>query len=56
MNVNRYIETRTETTYGKKVRILDSKSHRNLGPWYRNAGRDIVEVKVTEKYLFIFVK
>ena len=56
MNVIEYIRHRSESTYGKRIRILDNYTHRSLGPWTCNADRDIMDIKVTEKIIFIFVK
>ena len=57
ITVKTYLEERAIATYGKKVRILESGSHRNLGAWYENnnALKEVKEVKASAKYLFIFV-
>ena len=57
ITVKTYLEKREIVTYGKKVRILESGSHKNLGAWYENnnALKEVKEVKTSTKYLFIFV-
>ena len=56
MTVREYIENRPTELYGKKIRILDNKSHRNLGEWlYNNANKPIKDIKITTKIIFIFV-
>lgn len=57
MKVADYINERDPKTYGKTIRVLESKTHRNLGQWYdkMNVDREVKAVKVAQKYLFIFV-
>lgn len=57
ITVKTYLEKRETATYGKKIRIVESGSHKSLGAWYEhdNALREVKEVKASEKYLFIFV-
>lgn len=54
MFVSDYIETR-KGKYGKRIRVLDYCTRRNLGHWWENSYKKVVAIKVTEKYLFIFV-
>jgi hypothetical protein len=42
-------------TFGKRIRILESDTREYLGGPYNNADRHIFQVKVTSKYVFIFV-
>ena len=57
MKVADYINERDPKTYGKTIRVRESKNHRNLGQWYEqmNVDREVKAVKVAQKYLFIFV-
>lgn len=57
ITVKTYLDNRDITTYGKKIRVVESGSHRNLGAWYEhgNALKEVKEVKASAKYLFIFV-
>ena len=55
MTVREYIENRPTELYGKKIRVLDNKSHRNLGEWLHNADKPIKDIKITTKIIFIFV-
>lgn len=54
--VREYIENRPTELYGKKIRVLDVTTHKNLGEWLRNADKKIKDIKITEKIIFIFVK
>ena len=57
ITVKTYLDNREISTYGKKIRIVESGSHRYLGAWYENnnALKEVKEVKTSAKYLFIFV-
>jgi len=50
-----YVDVRDKNLYGKKIRVLESSTHKNLGAWWENASREVKEVKISMKYLFIFV-
>ena len=57
MKVADYINERDPKSYGKTIRIIDEKTHRNMGNWWEkaNANREVKIVKISQKYLFIFV-
>jgi len=53
--VRDYVENRNTMSYGKKIRILDSVSHRYLGDWVAFSEAIIKKIKVTSKIIFIFI-
>lgn len=57
MSVGDFIETRELETWGKKIRIVDNRTHEKVGEWYDNKviNRHVKSFKVTKKILFIFV-
>lgn len=55
VTVLNFIENRPAKTFGKKIFILDHKTHKGLGKWYDNPYRVIKDMKMNDKYLFIFV-
>ena len=55
LTVGRYIEDRNKISYNKQIRILDHRTHENLGNWMSNADAVVKDVKITTKTLFIFV-
>ena len=55
MTVKEYIENRPFKTYGKKIRILSAKTHRNCGGWIENEKKKIKDIKITSKIIFIFI-
>ena len=55
MTVFEYLTNRPEGTYGKKIHVLDKISHKNLGKWLDNRDKEVYDIKVTSKILFIFV-
>lgn len=57
LTVKTYLDKRDISTYGKKIRVVESGSHRCLGSWNENGNalKAVKEVKVSTKYLFIFV-
>lgn len=57
MTVSDFIETREADTWGKKIRILDNRTHDELGKWYDNKviNKRVKSFKASKKYLFIFV-
>ena len=54
MTVREYVYTRPKEIYGKPIRILDS-NHKYIGQWWLFPDYIIKEVKVTTKYIFIFI-
>ena len=57
LTVKTYLDKRDISSYGKKIRIVESGSNRYLGSWHEhdNAIREVKEVKITSKFLFIYV-
>lgn len=57
MRVGDFIETRELETWGKKIRVVDNRTHNEVGKWYENKiiNSKVKSFKVTKKYLFIFV-
>lgn len=55
MTVREYIESRPRTVYGKKIRILNAITKKNMGGWVENANAYVLSAKVTTKYIFIFI-
>lgn len=53
--VRDYVENRNTMSYGKKIRILDSVSHKYLGDWITFSEAIIKSIKVTTKIIFIFI-
>ena len=56
MTLKEYLDSRTSATYGRKLRILDTATRKNCGNCVNNFNALVVNIKQTEKYLFIFVK
>ena len=52
-----FIENRPAKTFGKKIFILDHKTHKGLGRWFDddNPNKIIKDMKMNNKYLFIYV-
>lgn len=55
MTVKQYIESRPEMFYGRKIRVLNMITKKNMGSWVENASRYVVAAKITTKYIFIFI-
>lgn len=55
LTVWEYMNNRNEISYGKQVRILDNETHKSYGPWYQNTSAEVKAVKITSKFLFIFI-
>ena len=57
LTVADYIDTRNSQSYGKTIRVLDEKTHRNMGNWWEktNANRPVKNIKISPKYLYIFI-
>lgn len=51
LTVAQYIEKRTPSRYGKKIRVIGSNSYK----WWDNADEVVKSVKVTESYVIIFI-
>ena len=56
MTVRQYIENRPTATYSKHFRVISKKNNRNYSRvWLEVEEEPIVEIKITEKYIFIFI-
>lgn len=57
LTVKTYLDKRDISTYGKKIRVVESGSNRSLGAWYEhnNALKEVKEVKITTRVIFIYV-
>ena len=51
LTVRQYIERRNIERYGRKIRVIGS----NSSQWLDNADATVKSVKVTEKYVMIFI-
>ena len=51
LTVAQYVEKRTPSRYGKKIRVIGSNSYK----WWDNADKIVKSVKVTESYVIIFI-
>ena len=51
LTVRQYVECRTPSRYGKKIRVIGSNSYK----WWDNADEVVKSVKVTENYVIIFI-
>ena len=50
-----YLNNRDEKSRNKKIRILDQITHKNYGLWQENISAQVKAIKITEKFLFIFI-
>jgi hypothetical protein len=55
LTVREYVEGRSSFLYGKKIRILEGSSKKYLGEWQDYNTSIVLGVKVTTKYVFIFI-
>lgn len=55
VTVARYINARDSIRYNKRIRVLDYDTHTNKGSWIDNEKAYIKAIKVTPKYIFIFI-
>ena len=54
MTVKEYVYSRDKSIYGRQMRLLDN-NHKYMGQWWLFPYKEVKEVKVTEKYIFIFI-
>lgn len=54
MTVREYVYTRPKETYGRQIRLLD-KDHKYMGQWWVFPELEIKDIKITAKFIFIFV-
>ena len=55
LTVQMYLENRSPVAYSKNIRIIDNVSKRYLGGCADYLDRQVLDVKITSKYLFIFI-
>ena len=55
MTIKEYIETRPTAVYGKKIRVLNAITKKYMGEWFEYPNAFVNGVKVTTKYIFIFI-
>ena len=51
LTVRQYVERRSVERYGRKIRVIGS----NSSQWLDNVDAIVKSVKVTEKYVMIFI-
>ena len=55
MKVREWIEQRPRELYGRGIRILNLTSNKNMGDWTDNQDRYVLKVKITTKYIFLYI-
>ena len=55
MRVEEWIETRPRERYGRNIRILGLTSNKYMGCWTEYRSRIVLKVKVTTKYIFLYI-
>ena len=55
LTVWEYMNNRDSKFYRKQIRLLDNETHKNLGYWWDNSQAEVKSVKITSKYVFIFI-
>ena len=55
MRVREWIEKRPGDLYGRNIRILGLTSNRYLGDWTEFQERFVLKVKVTTKFIFLYI-
>ena len=55
MTVKEYVLSRPKTVYGKKIRVLNAITKKNMGDWMENLSAYVLSAKITTKYIFIFI-
>lgn len=57
MTVYDYVVNRPRAIYGKKIRVIErlSDGFQKSGVWYDYKDRLVKDVKITTKWIFIFV-
>ena len=50
-----YLNKRGNQSLNKRIRVLDNITHESRGSWADNALAQVKAVKITEKFLFIFI-
>ena len=58
MTVKQYVEIRPIAIYGKKIRVIEKlpDGFQRSGMWYEYQTRIIKDVKITSKWIFIFLE
>ena len=55
MTLKTYLDTRTKSSYGKHLRIIDKTTGRNCGSCTLHFNAPMVGLKYTKNFLFIFI-
>ena len=55
MTVREFVEGRPQAIYGKKIRVLNAITKKNMGEWLENETAYVVNAKITTRYIFIFI-
>lgn len=55
MRVKEWIENRPRDLYGRGIRILNLTTNKNMGVWTDFQERIVLRVKVTTKYIFLYI-
>jgi len=55
MRVKEWIENRPRDLYGRGIRILNLTTNKYMGAWTDFQERIVLRVKVTTKYIFLYI-
>ena len=55
MRVIEWIEQRPRDLYGRSIRILNLTTNKYMGDWSDYKDRYVLKVKVTTKYIFLYI-
>ena len=55
MRVREWIEQRPRDLYGRAIRILNLTTNKNMGDWTDYQNRYVLRVKVTTKFIFLYI-
>jgi len=55
MRVIEWIEQKPRDLYGRNIRILNLTTNRDMGDWTDYKDRIVLKVKVTIKYIFLYI-
>ena len=55
LTVWEYLNKRGNQSLNKRIRVLNNITHKSCGNWAENALAQVKTVKITEKFLFIFI-
>ena len=55
MKVREWIEQRPRELYGRGIRILNLTTNKYMGDWTDYQNRIVLRVKITTKYIFLYI-